>query len=412
MTEQRERYSLVVNTAGTGIMTAAEAIIVERNGEIHQFGFRYTPDWLQHQAAFPLDPVHLPLQPDETEWMCHGKIPGLLNDYLPDAWGRRILSSLALYRNKTKLNPNSCIDALSLMGSNLIGTVLWLTNEETAQYGLGIPLKKLAQAETESQLLDAPNPSTQGTITDEITLLYLANSGTGVGGARPKALVEKQQQGYLAKFNRITHDSYNNARVELACLNMAKAGGIDISSGETIQNINKRDVLILKRFDITPEQTRHHLLSVQTLLGPQFANAVFRYDDIANLIKQYSYRPEQDLIQLLKIMLFNRGINNTDDHERNFSFLHDGEGYRLAPAYDLVPSLVRGAYHVAGFAYQPSPPSARDVLGMGKVFGLPKTKVKTASEEVTAALKNWEKFAEKAEVSEQDHSNVKTVIKL
>ena len=65
---------------------------------------------------------------------------------------------------------------------------------------------------------------------------------------------------------------------------------------------------------------------------------------------------EQDLKQLLRLMLFNRAINNTDDHERNFSFMRHQNGYRLAPAYDLVPSLGLGEYHAAGFGFQPYPP--------------------------------------------------------
>ena len=41
-------------------------------------------------------------------------------------------------------------------------------------------------------------------------------------------------------------------------------------------------------------------------------------------------------------MLFNRTINNTDDHERNFSFMRTIKSYQLAPAYDLVVSMATG----------------------------------------------------------------------
>jgi serine/threonine-protein kinase HipA len=36
-------------------------------------------------------------------------------------------------------------------------------------------------------------------------------------------------------------------------------------------------------------------------------------------------------------MVFNILCNNTDDHLRNHGFLWDGKGWRLSPAYDIVP---------------------------------------------------------------------------
>ena len=101
-------------------------------------------------------------------------------------------------------------------------------------------------------------------------------------------------------------------------------------------------------------------------------------------------------------MLFNRAINNTDDHERNFSLIHRGEGYQLAPAYDLVPSVAIGEYHAAGFGYQPYPPKPSEASQLGKVFGLARTVVADVAEEVIAALGNWREFAVEAGVSEEE----------
>lgn len=43
-------------------------------------------------------------------------------------------------------------------------------------------------------------------------------------------------------------------------------------------------------------------------------------------------------------MLLNHALNNTADHARNFSFTHRGDGYRLAPAYDLVSRRAAGSH--------------------------------------------------------------------
>jgi hypothetical protein len=43
-----------------------------------------------------------------------------------------------------------------------------------------------------------------------------------------------------------------------------------------------------------------------------------------------------DLEQLLRLMLFGRAINNTDDHERNFSVVNAGEDCRLLMTWSRV----------------------------------------------------------------------------
>ena len=135
---------------------------------------------------------------------------------------------------------------------------------------------------------------------DEMSLLYLANAGTGVGGARPKALLYDDAGCYVAKFNRLSHDSYNNARVELACLTMAKAAGLDVGAGRVITGINDREVLLLERFDMVGP-ARQHLVTVNGLLKEpatqQDSGSAFRYDDICDLLRRYSGCIERDLKQ-------------------------------------------------------------------------------------------------------------------
>lgn len=242
-------------------------------------------------------------------------------------------------------------------------------------------------------------------------LLYLANSGTGIGGARPKALIYDQEKQYLAKFNR-HHDSFNNARVELACLLMAQAAGISMGNGKIVE-VRDREVLLLERFDVQQEH-RKHLITANGLLKntntQQDPGHSFRYNDLHALVQKYSNNIKKDLEQLLKQMLFNRAINNTDDHERNFSFIHETGGYQLSPAYDLVPSLAFGEYHAAGFDYQPYPPTPKEAEKKGRIFGLPQGEVQHIAQQVQAAVDNWLHFAEKANVSEKDAMSVQRVL--
>jgi serine/threonine-protein kinase HipA len=90
----------------------------------------------------------------------------------------------------------------------------------------------------------------------------------------------------------------------------------------------------------------------------------------------------------------------------NFSLINRGEGYQLAPVYDLVPSLAAGEYHAAGYAFKPYPPRPSVAANLGKVFGLPRTVVADAAEQVSDAIKNWPGFAEQCGVTDEDSARI------
>lgn len=399
----KSSFDLYLNTAPTGIIKAAEFVVLEDQGRVIKVGFRYLPAYLEHPNRFALDPVQLPCNGDEKVFNCQGGLPAFLDDYLPDDWGRNVLARLAFYRDQKKFNANSVVDTLALMGGSRIGALSIVAKGQPAQFEDGSDLQLIGRAEEAAQQID--DLSLQHVKPDEMSLLYLANSGTGVGGARPKALLSEGERHYLAKFNRLHRDPYNNAQVELACLQMAREAGINIGRGSVKTSINGRDVLLLERFDIEGGY-RNHLISVNGLLKDAKTQRdwgqAFRYDDIATLLRRYSVNIENDLEQLLRLMLFNRAINNTDDHERNFSLIYGNGGYQLSPAYDLVPIPIQGQYPAAGFGYQQYPPRPSEIQRYGKVFGLSKPKVVECAESVMQALSNWDMHAQKAKVSERD----------
>lgn len=408
------RYDLYTNCPGMGIAHIADVVIEEQDTVLSRVGFRYRPSCLEHPNAFAIDPVQLPLKQGETILVCRGGAPAFIDDYLPDAWGRRVMARLALYRDQQQFNANSVIDSLGMIGNSRIGAICLVEQGEAPLFDAGYSVDILNQAERAAQKIDSVDFNSVDL--DEMSLLYLANAGTGVGGARPKTLLQDDDCHYLAKFNRLTKDTYNNARVELACLKMAKAAGIIMETGKVVSGINGREVLLLDRFDITTGGARYHLITANGLLkepgSQQDPGRVFRYDNVCELLRQYSIRIEQDLKQLLALMLFNRAIHNTDDHERNISLINRGEGYQLAPAYDLVPSVVTGEYHAAGFGLNPDPPKPSEAVRLGKIFGLPKTVVADVAERVNDAVSRWESFAEQAGVNENDIARIKRCLQL
>jgi serine/threonine-protein kinase HipA len=71
-------------------------------------------------------------------------------------------------------------------------------------------------------------------------------------------------------------------------------------------------------------------------------------------------------------MLVNGLIKNTDDHLRNFSFLQNDNGWRLAPAYDVLPVSGMGQYHQITFDRKPWPPTLNEAVYAAKAFGMSK----------------------------------------
>ena len=401
----RARFDIHVDSTVTGVVRAAECVIEEDAGLVRRVDFRYTEQYVENPNAFPLDPRRLPLGHGETRFCCAGGVPGFVDDHLPDAWGRKVLAALARHRDGKHLNLNSAIDLLTMVpGGSRIGALSFTPAGGEPHFDPGAPVATLVEAESAAVRLDALERP------DDFGLARLAEAGSSVGGARPKALVTDGDTHYLAKFNRLSGDPYNNARVELACLEMARAAGLDVARGRVVEGVNDRDVLLLERFDIAADGHRHHLVTVNSLLKEESterdSGLPFRYDDVAEMLSRYSDAIEPDLRQLARLTLFNRAINNTDDHSRNFSLIHRGDGYRLSPAYDVVPNLVVGEYHAAGFGYGTRPPSPSEMPRLGKVFGLSKPWMRTCAEEVVAALAGWPGFAEKAGVDESETARI------
>lgn len=398
-----ERYKLYVNTATTGMVHAANMGVRETQGVLDLVQLRYTPDYLALPFAFALDPKQLQLQAGLISLPCDQGVPGVLDDYLPDDWGRRVLTQVAQYQLQQTLNRNSVIDILALLGGSHIGALAIAQGDDLPCFSLGAKLSNILLADEIATCVD--NGRTDALSLEQFGFLHIANSSTGVGGARPKALLHDEHGAYLAKFNR-NQDPFNNARIELACLRMAKDCGISVGAGRVVDGIQGREVLLLDRFDVDANGHRQHMVTMNALLKEpatqRDAGVVFRYNDIEMLLRKYSVQVEDDMEQLLRQMLFNRAINNTDDHARNFSMVNAGEGYRLSPAYDMVPSVERGQYHNAGFLADPLPPRPSEARTLGSMFGLPAAKVSACAEQIISVVERWSEYAEQTGVADEE----------
>jgi len=369
-------------------------------------GLRYRSEWLRHPARFALDPVHAPLQTGALEWQTH-EIPAVIDEVCPGRWERAVITRMG-QRMGRRRDPWDLHAMLSAPRSSFrVGAVEIRPDAAPAPVLDGsTDIRELeALARTANELVAEQNP--------ELEALKRLQAGSSVGGARPKVIVHDADGAYLAKFTR-GDDPFNHARVEHACLELARRAGLEAPASRIVQ-VGRFDVLLVSRFDVAPEGGRYHLVSANALLKDvetQADRPMADYRDLVRLIRRYSEHPVNDLQQLFALMLLNEVINNLDDHLRNFSFRHGPNGFRLTPAYDLVPAAERGGYPNLGFDHQPMrPPPQRDKAHRaGGPFQLQPREVEAVMQRLVEAYDTRPQILDDAGVSEADRRLLQRVM--
>jgi len=236
-------------------------------------------------------------------------------------------------------------------------------------------------------------------IDGEMALLFQA--GSSPGGARPKALINDGERAYLAKFASIK-DQFDVVALEAAAMELARRAGVNAAITQCVP-CGKSKVLLVERFDIdTVTTTRHHVISMQTLLGAEgYYN--LGYGDMAAIIRLVSAHPILDLQQLFKQLVFNVMIGNTDDHLKNFCMLNDGQAWHLSPAFDLVPNIGLNREHVLRIGMANLVPNRDTLLAEAKKFGIKqRPKADEIINTMLSVVSGWKKVFTEFEVPKRD----------
>ncbi|NVL89919.1 MAG: type II toxin-antitoxin system HipA family toxin [Desulfobacterales bacterium] len=322
--------------------------------------FRYVPEYLEHPRAFPLDPLRLPLsaEPFNADRPRAG-VHGVFEDSLPDDWGRRLL----IRRYNLGRSEQRVPQLLSLLGNQGLGALSYRESDDGPDLKIaGVSSRHLQELALQVEKFEQ-EPAV--TADDELSLLFQA--GSSPGGARPKALVEDEKGSYLAKFAS-AKDHLDVVSLEAAAMELGRRAGIETAETRLLP-LGSRKCLLVKRFDINEAGGRNHLISMQSLLKADgYYNA--GYWDMAEVIKHVSTQPGQDLHRLYRQMVFNVMIGNTDDHLKNFLMLHNDTGWRLSPAFDLVPNISFNREHVLRIGLDNRPPDLDTLLEEAKHFGI------------------------------------------
>ena len=332
MTSEREAY-VYIQLPGTTYTVPAALLKVQTLPDGRRVGrFRYGDRYLQRQEAVAFDPFQLPLDKTAREITELKGIPSALRDAGPDAWGRRVIE-YKLERTADELQEIDYLLHGPQDGAGCLG--FGLKAEPPAprrQYNRTHQLADLVAAAQaiEDDARVAPH------------LLERIDPGTSMGGARPKATIEDAQCLWLGKFP-VNGDRFNLQRVEYATLELARRCGLNVTQAR-LQSLGSSDVLMLQRFDrdyTDRGYLRFGMVSALTVLAcgdSHLDRGRWSYTLLADNLRRWSDKPEADCAELFCRMVFNAAVTNNDDHPRNHALLRKPKGWRLSPAYDLVPA--------------------------------------------------------------------------
>lgn len=359
--------------------------------------FRYASEYLELPEAFPLDPLNLKLSAEVFDAnRPRAGVHSVFEDSLPDDWGRRLMTR----HNNLKREEQRVPNLLRLLGSKGLGALGYVEEGAPDPETASVSSRHLQELALLAEKFEQ-DPAAAGD--DEFSLLFQA--GSSPGGARPKALVTDENGSYLAKFASAA-DRLDVVSLEAAAMELGRRAGLETADTRLVPLGKTKKCLLVKRFDISKTGGRDHLVSMQTLLGADdYYNA--GYSDLADVIRHVSSQPAHDLDRLYRQMVFNVLIGNTDDHLKNFLMMHDDAGWRLSPAFDLIPNIGFNREHVLRIGLDSRPPDCETLLAASKAFGIKRRqKAEKRIKEVHAAVSKWPDTFKRCQVPARDADRI------
>ncbi len=362
--------------------------------------FEYDKEFLK--SGIELSPYKLPLM--QGVFSCDDRVFdglfGVFADSLPDGWGKLLLDR-SLMTKRIKLSDISPLDRLTYVDKYSVGALSYEPVSQNIQntYTHKIVLDDLAL--NSQQILKG---------TSEDMLDELLTLGGSSAGARPKAMIQvddndniihgaqKLQDGYehyLVKFASIT-DAHEIGKIEFIYSLMAKKAGLDMPKTKLLHS-KTNSYFAIKRFDRELDK-KVHIHSVAGLTHSDYRLPSLDYDDLLtlslHLTKDFSQQQK-----MFRLAIFNLLTHNRDDHAKNFSFLlKEGQWY-LSPAYDLTFSFGPGGEHSTTYLGEGRAPTLEHLNMLAK-----KHNIKNANEiieEVQEAVSSFEKFAKDVGLSKK-----------
>lgn len=374
--------------------------------------FEYNPTFLEGDInPFPLTASIASPASKRPIWgnkenKLYRNLPPFLADSLPDAWGNQVFECWRVQNNihKQEITP---LDHLTFIGKRAMGALEFTPETLGLKKTERLNLKALTEL-AQRVFIERENIKIQPN--ESLTMQSLIAVGTSAGGRQPKAIIainsktgdiisgqiggQEDFEYYILKFGDASRSS---AEIEMAYYEMAQAAGIDIMPCNLI-DIEGNKHFVTRRFDRTKEGKLH----IQTLaaLYPE-ANS---YEDLLMICRKLRL-PASASEEVFRRMVFNILTNNTDDHNKNFSFMMNKQGkWSIAPAYDLTFIFNIGGFlpdttHCLMMQGKLSNHTKEDALALAKENGI--KKAESIINQVASAIAQFRIFAEKHLVEER-----------
>lgn len=274
------------------------------------------------------------------------KLPPFLADSLPDAWGNQVFECWRIEHgiSQHEITP---LDLLSFIGRRGMGALEFVPESSGIRQSEQLNLKALTEL---AQRIFVERENVCIRPEESLTMQSLIAVGTSAGGRQPKAIVAIHpetgeirsgqiagQKGFEYCILKFGDPERSSAELEMTYYEMALAAGINMMPCRLIESDGHRH-FITRRFDRDADRKVH----MQTLaaLYPEADS----YEALLMVCRKMRL-PESTQEEVFRRMVFNILANNTDDHNKNFSFLMDKTGrWRLSPAYDMTYIFNVGGY--------------------------------------------------------------------
>lgn len=394
MVDGRDRVVVHLDAPDLGHERAVGALVRERSAGTSVISFEYEPGWIAVPASFPLDPS-LPLYEGE-QYM--PTLPGIFADSAPDRWGRLLLERReALVARREERDRRRLDDWDFLVGVN-DWTRMGALRLRRASDGTFVddeplavpPNTRLRELEHWARELEQGLPTDLGEADHWIGMLIAP--GSSLGGARPKAsFLDEDGTLWIAKFPS-REDRHDVGGWEYVVSLLAADAGIEVPETRMLRLGSTYRTFCAKRFDRRGDARRLYA-SAMTLTG-RHDHEEASYLDVAQAIVNLGDPAaiEEDLAQLFRRVVFNVLTGNRDDHLRNHGFLRTEGGWRLAPAFDVNPSVQKQEHSLAldGSIRQPDLDLVR---GTRALYRLSASRADRIVDEVDAAVSRWKGVA-------------------
>lgn len=379
-----------------------------------QVRFHYDKTWLtQQDIAFAIDPQLIldagPFFPKPEA----GNF-GVFLDSSPDRWGQTLMRRReALQAKDEKRAARTLYSWDFLLGVQDItrqgalrfrfaDSASFLADEALA----APPLTSLAELAAIAKELTRKNIDNLDQL--KRWLAVLVAPGASLGGARPKAsFCDKTGALWIAKFPS-SEDNRDMGAWEGVTWWLARQAGIDMPIAK-VERLGQggHHTFCVQRFDRTgavaekPGRRRFYA-SAMTLLGKDVSEGS-SYLELAEFLARRGDpdRIQSDLKQLFRRVVFNVAAGNRDDHLRNHGFILEKRGWRLAPAFDVNPSIDKAA-HVLNIDDVDNRPSLDTVLATAAFYRLTPECAEALIDEVVNVVADWKTVARRAKIAAAD----------